>query len=200
MKKPNWLVKDPPTAEDLLEALVGPAGRALPEKLGGLQELSRASPDDLAEHLTPVRVLRVQAAIRLHKTLSEEKVCHAGRIRCARDIFDLYRDRFEDQEHFIVLALDTKHRIKKEILVSKGSLSASIVHPREVFAPAIKERAAAVLVLHNHPSGDPAPSSEDVDITDRLKKTGELVGIRLLDHVIIGAGAYFSMAEEGRFT
>ena len=105
-----------------------------------------------------------------------------------------------DQEHFIVLALDTKHRIKKEILVSKGSLSASIVHPREVFAPAIRERAAAIIILHNHPSGDPAPSSEDVEITDRLKKTGELVGIRLLDHVIIGAGTYSSMAEEGRFS
>ena len=90
--------------------------------------------------------------------------------------------------------LNGKHRIIKEVLVSKGSLTAAIVHPREVFAPAIKERASSIIVLHNHPSGDPSPSQEDIEITQRLKQVGELVGITLLDHVIIGTD-FVSMQE-----
>ena len=83
----------------------------------------------------------------------------------------------------------------KELTVSVGSLSAAIVHPREVFAPAIKERAAALIVLHNHPSGDPTPSAEDFEITRRLKEVGDLVGIRLLDHVIVGINKFYSFQE-----
>ncbi len=81
--------------------------------------------------------------------------------------------------------------------ISEGSLTSSIVHPREVFNPVIRESAAGIILVHNHPSGDPAPSKEDREITKRLKEVGELVGVKVLDHVIIGNGRYMSFADEG---
>ncbi len=197
MQRPKWYVRDPPPVEDLLEAIVGPPGRSLPAAFDNLQDLARASPDELAEHLTPTKTHRLLAAFRLHTIIASEKTRTAEKIRTARDVFNLYRDRLQGEKHeyFYVLLLNSKHRIIKEVLVSKGTLTASIVHPREVFAPAIKERAAAVLVLHNHPSGESSPSQEDLEITRRLKQTGGLVGIPLLDHVIIGADSYVSLQE-----
>ena len=87
--------------------------------------------------------------------------------------------------------------IKQEILVSKGSLNTSIVHPREVFKDAIKDAAASVILVHNHPSGDPEPSQEDLEITKRLVKAGRILGIKVLDHLIIGNNCYFSLADKG---
>ena len=89
------------------------------------------------------------------------------------------------QEHFVVLLLNARHELERKVLVSKGSLNASIVHPREVFQPAIIRSAASIVLVHNHPSGDPEPSEEDLTITRRLVEVGELVGIGVLDHVII---------------
>lgn len=198
MKRPEWLIRESPPVEDLLEAIVGPPGRSLPEKLGNVQEIARASPEELRDHLTPVKALRLAATFRLIKSL-HRAIPTGVQIKCARDVFDLYRDHFidEQQETFVVLLLDSKHRLMKELTVSVGSLTAAIVHPREVFAPAIKERAAALIALHNHPSGDPTPSAEDFEITRRLKEVGDLVGIRLLDHVVIGAGRFHSFQEGG---
>jgi DNA repair protein RadC len=104
-----------------------------------------------------------------------------------------------EREVFYVLLLDGKNRAQGEVLVSEGSLTAALVHPREVFAPAIREAAAAVILVHNHPSGDPTPSAEDRALTERLRQVGELVGIRVLDHVVIGRGRWASLAEEGRW-
>lgn len=89
------------------------------------------------------------------------------------------------QEHFVVLLLNARHELERKVLVSKGSLNASIVHPREVFQPAIIRSAASIVLVHNHPSGDPEPSEEDLSITKRLVEVGELVGIGVLDHVIV---------------
>ncbi len=85
----------------------------------------------------------------------------------------------------------------REIKVSEGSLNASIVHPREVFQPVIRESAAAVLFVHNHPSGDPSPSREDLELTERLREAGNLMGVRVLDHIIVGCGRYVSLADRG---
>jgi DNA repair protein RadC len=93
--------------------------------------------------------------------------------------------------------LDNKHRLLKTVCVSVGSLSASIVHPRDVFVPVIKLSAAAVIFTHNHPSGDPTPSKEDIVITRRLREVGELVGVRVLDHIIVGKGRYVSFVDDG---
>ena len=97
----------------------------------------------------------------------------------------------------MVLLLDGKNRIILEEQISEGSLNQSIVHPREVYSRAVKESAAAVILVHNHPSGDPAPSREDREITRRLKEAGDVLGIRVLDHIIIGDGSYFSFVEQG---
>lgn len=104
----------------------------------------------------------------------------------------------ETKEHFIACHLDNKNRLLCVETVSVGSLTASIVHPREVFKSALLSSAAAMVFVHNHPSGDPAPSREDLDITRRLKEGAELLGLRLLDHVIIGHGRNYSFADQGQ--
>lgn len=102
------------------------------------------------------------------------------------------------RETFHVLLLDARHRLQDRVQVSEGTLSTSLVHPREVFGPAIRGGAAAVVVAHNHPSGDPRPSAEDVSVTRRLEETGQLVGIPLLDHVVIGDGRWASAGSGKR--
>jgi DNA repair protein RadC len=103
----------------------------------------------------------------------------------------------QPEENLMVLCLNTKNRVIHSESVSKGSLNASIVHPREVFVSAIKVRAASVIVVHNHPSGNPEPSAEDISITSRLKECGKIIGIELLDHIIIGDGTFVSLKEKG---
>ena len=96
-----------------------------------------------------------------------------------------------------MILLDGKNRPIKDVRVSEGTLTASLVHPREVFVPVIEESAAAIVLVHNHPSGDPTPSAEDIAITQRLREVGEIMGVRVLDHVVIGDGRYVSFADEG---
>jgi DNA repair protein RadC len=102
----------------------------------------------------------------------------------------------DKQENFVVALLDNKHRLIKDVLVTRGTLNQSLVHPREVFAPAIELRAAAIIILHNHPSGDTTPSQQDLDITKRLCEVGQIVGITVLDHVIVGGNTYLSFLDE----
>ena len=121
-----------------------------------------------------------------HKLESPEQVfAHFGaRLRYAR------------QESFFVLLLDSRNRLMREVEVSRGSLNQSLVHPREVFGPALREAAASILVLHNHPSGDPRPSRDDLEVTRRLAEAGTILGIRLLDHIVIGAQGFCSLSRE----
>ena len=119
------------------------------------------------------------------------------RFTSPRQIFEIFKDlQLETKEHFITLHLDGKNRVVCLDRVSVGSLNQSIVHPREVFKSACMSGAAGMVMLHNHPTGDPTPSREDLDITRRLKECGELLGIRILDHIIIGE-TYLSMVEQG---
>lgn len=117
----------------------------------------------------------------------------------AAAVYKAVREYFQDhdREEMIVILLDAKHRINGFNSVSVGSLSLSIVHPREVFKAAILANSAAIIAVHNHPSGDTAPSPEDHALTERLKKAGEILGIPLLDHVVIGDGRYISFADQG---
>lgn len=122
----------------------------------------------------------------------------AARIRTAQDVYEVFRTRAEesDREVFLTLPLDGKNQVLGFHVVSVGSLTAALVHPREVFKLAILASAAAIILVHNHPSGDPEPSAEDRAITERLKQAGELLGIKVIDHVIIGDGRFRSFAEE----
>ena len=121
------------------------------------------------------------------------------RIRTSTDAYQLVRQQLEDsdREVFLLVMLDTKNHIIGINTVSIGSLNASIVHPREVFKAALLANACALVFAHNHPSGDSTPSREDLEITRRLKEAGDLLGIRVLDHVIVGFGNYYSMADKG---
>ena len=115
-----------------------------------------------------------------------------------QQVYEMFTDLVsETKEHFLCLHLDGKNRIVCLDIVSIGSLNQSIVHPREVFKTALLSSAAAIILVHNHPTGDPTPSTEDITITRRLKEAGDLLGIKVLDHVIIGEGAYISFVEKG---
>ncbi|MDA1196131.1 MAG: DNA repair protein RadC, partial [Planctomycetota bacterium] len=143
--------------------------------------------------------VRLSAALALGRRLHGERLRRGHRLRESAEIFASFHERLRDlrKERFITVLLDGKNRVLREDLVSEGILTASLVHPREVFGPAIRAAAGGVVLVHNHPSGDPEPSAEDVEVTRRLCAVGELVGIRVLDHVIIGDGRYVSFLERG---
>ncbi len=121
-------------------------------------------------------------------------------LRSARDVYAYCFPRVAglDRERFMILLLDTRNKVVKEEVVSVGTLNSSLIHPREVFKSAIKESANAVILVHNHPSGDPEPSEEDKAITERLIAAGELLGIKVLDHVIVGKEKFWSFSEQKR--
>ena len=122
------------------------------------------------------------------------------KISSPQDIGNVYMEelRYKKKEIFRVVLLNTKNVIIGSKDISEGSLNASIVHPREVFLEAIKKSANKMILMHNHPSGDPTPSSEDINITKRLISAGQIVGIEILDHVIIGDGSFYSFKENGQ--
>ena len=141
----------------------------------------------------------IKAAFTLAARFQARKLERFDRFTSPRQVFDYFHHEFRAsrKEYFLILLLDGKNRIIRRVQVSEGSLNQSIVHPREVFNPAVKESAAAVILVHNHPTGDPAPSSEDIAVTRRLREAGEIMGIKVLDHIIVGDGEYLSFVERG---
>lgn len=170
-------------------------------RLGGLGGLAACGIDELCTipGVGPAKAAQLKAALALGKRSMAAPLSTGTRVSGSQDLFTHFHPTLRDVKHelFKVVLLDAKNRVIKEVTVSEGSLTLSIVHPREVFALAVRESAAAVIVLHNHPSGDPTPSLEDRQLTDRLVAAGQLLGIRLLDHLIIGDGRYVSFADEG---
>ena len=130
---------------------------------------------------------------------SEDTFTKYPKFQNSRELFESFREELAvlDREYFFLITLDSKNRTIGYHTVSIGSLSTSVVHPREVWKPAILDSAAAVIFLHNHPSGDPAPSLEDRECTKRLTSAAKILGIRVLDHVVIGEEGYFSFADAG---
>jgi DNA repair protein RadC len=170
-------------------------------RAGSLRALSRRGAHELLSErgLGEARAARLVAACELARRLARSQAMRGATIRGGGDVHRLLAPKLRDlrKEVFIALLLDGKHRVMREERVSEGSLTASLVHPREVFAPAIRESAAAIVVAHNHPSGDPTPSREDVEVTRRLLEVSLLIGIELLDHVVIGDPGYVSLRERG---
>lgn len=116
-------------------------------------------------------------------------------VRWAIDSLNSYFSDRLDQEEFLIATLDTKLCVRRVVRITRGTLDASLVHPREVFRPAIADCAGSILLIHNHPSGDPTPSRQDREVTDRLKRAGELLGITVIDHIVVGDGKAVSLAE-----
>jgi len=145
------------------------------------------------------KVAQLKAAFELGRRLAEEPFARGPAFSSGHEVYSYYHARFKNlkKEVFCCMMLDAKNRILKECRVSEGTLTNSLIHPRETFKDAIKESAASVIFAHNHPSGDPDPSREDILITERLVNVGDLIGIRVLDHIIIGDGKYTSMREKG---
>ncbi|MEW6720018.1 MAG: JAB domain-containing protein [Thermodesulfobacteriota bacterium] len=147
----------------------------------------------------PELALRWEAAVELARRALSAPLPRPEPFRSGADVFARYRYLLADApvEMFLAVLLDVKHRPLGEARVSAGILDGSLVHPREVFVAAVRERAAGVILVHNHPSGDPAPSEQDREVTRRLRSAGGILGIPVVDHVILGDGAFFSFREEG---
>lgn len=178
-------------------------GRELLERFGSLAGIEQAGMKEICEveGIGPAKAAEIKAAVELGRRYQKPSL--AGASFCSSsDVAAYYRPRMKDlkKEIFRCALLDTKNTLIREEVVSIGSLSASIVHPRDTFKTAVRESAAAVIFIHNHPSGDIKPSQEDILLTRRLVQAGEVIGIRVLDHIIIGDGDHFSFRDNGMIT
>ncbi|HZR82022.1 MAG TPA: DNA repair protein RadC [Candidatus Binatia bacterium] len=176
--------------------------RRLRARYPDLEDLAAASLAELAAvaGVGPARAAAIGAAVALGRRVDHRSLAPGEPIGGSADVHRHFHPRLAAlrQERFYVVLLDGKGRLMREVRVSEGSLTASLVHPREVFRFAIREAAASVILVHNHPSGDPDPSPEDVTLTARLRSAGDLLGIRVLDHVVIGRGRWASFADLGK--
>ncbi len=175
--------------------------RQLLNRFGSLRAMVSATATELCEEpgIGPAKAAEILALGELARRFAATPLAPGTRFTSSQQVFAHFHERLRDlkKEVFLTLMLDSKNRVLRELQISEGSLNASIVHPREVFQPVIRESAAAVLFVHNHPSGDPEPSREDLELTTRLRDAGALMGVRVLDHIIIGSGRYISLADQG---
>lgn len=169
---------------------------------GHLNGVAEASVEELSaiKGIGVAKATQIKAAFELSKRLQEPSE-NWGKIviKTPEDVMNQVKTRLrgKKKEHLLILLLDTRNHVIGITTVSIGSLDSSIVHPREVFKEAISNSAASVILVHNHPSGDPQPSDDDIKITRRLIEVGKIMGIEVLDHVIVGDGAYISMKNTG---
>jgi DNA repair protein RadC len=177
-------------AHDLLAAFGGSLRRLTTAPAAAITQIAG---------LGEARAALIQAALELGRRVGEESCTEGALIRIPRDIYLAYAPRLEDLpvEEFHVAVLDAQQRFERDITVTRGILNGSLVHPREVFREAIAERAASVILVHNHPSGDPVPSLDDRLVTHQLVLAGQLLDIPVQDHVVIGRGRYVSFVEAG---
>jgi len=169
-----------------------------------IKALNQATVENLTKlsGIGPTKAIQLLSALELGKRLYHEE--HADRIELTspKGVFTYMAQDVDmlDQEHFYVLYLDTKGKLIKRTLLFKGSLNASLVHPREVFKHAVTLSAASLIMVHNHPSGDPTPSQSDITITKMMEKNGKLMDIEVVDHIILGKGKYYSLRENNHFS
>jgi DNA repair protein RadC len=199
------------SAIELLAIVLGSGGRdrsalalaqaVLARSGGSLRRLAAGPVGSLTSiaGIGAARAVMLHAALELGRRLSAEMLDDGAPLRSPREVYLAFSPRLEDLpvEEFHVAVLDTQHRLERDITITRGLLNSSLVHPREVFREAIAERAAAIILVHNHPSGDPTPSPDDRSITEQMVAAGRLLDIPVHDHVIIGRGRYASFAESG---
>lgn len=167
----------------------------------GLRLLKAATLEEITEikGIGQAKAIQILAAVEIGRRIANLNYTERYVIRSPEDGANYVMNdmRFLSQEHFVCLYLNTKNQVLHKQTIFIGSLNASIVHPREVFREALKRSAASIICLHNHPSGDPAPSREDIEVTKRLVECGKMLGIELLDHLIIGENKFVSLKEKG---
>jgi DNA repair protein RadC len=168
---------------------------------GSLRNLVDMSMDQLKtiKGIGSAKAMQIQASIELGRRLARTSMADTVTIRSPQDVAAYLMEdlRYLQKEHFVVLFLNTKNHVVAQETLSMGSLNASIVHPREVFRAAIKRSSASIICVHNHPSGDPTPSPEDIAMTSRLVEAGQIIGIEVLDHIILGDQNFVSLKEKG---
>jgi DNA repair protein RadC len=166
-----------------------------------LRNIDSASVADLSsiKGVGTAKIAQIKAAFELGKRLMAESNDGTPIFSSSSAVHSYFAPRFKNlkKEQFLCLLLDAKNRLIRDVKISEGTLTNSLIHPREAFREAIRESAAAVIFVHNHPSGDPTPSRDDIVVTERLKQVGEVIGIAALDHIIIGDGSYVSLKEKG---
>ena len=174
--------------------------KILRENEKGLLNLVNATPESLNKYhgISNAKAATLLAAVELGKRISTTRAEETFKITSPQDVSALVMEdmRYYKKEYFKIILLDTKNKVLDIKTISIGSLNSSIVHPREVFLEAVVKSSASIILLHNHPSGEVQPSREDINITNRLIKAGEIMGIKVLDHIIIGDGTYLSFKEE----
>lgn len=182
------------------ESVVDLAGRVI-QHFDGLKLLKEATVHELMaiRGIGEAKAVQLRAALEIGKRIKQFPVEETHIVRSPQDVADYMMEemRHLKQEHFVALYLNTKNAVLHKKTLFIGSLNASLVHPREVFKEALRYSSASLVCLHNHPSGHPEPSQEDIDVTKRLVSTGKMLGVELLDHVIIGDRKFYSMKEKG---
>ncbi|MBM4349020.1 MAG: JAB domain-containing protein [Deltaproteobacteria bacterium] len=198
------------TEAELLGILIGKGtrkktaidlARELLDRYESLENLFSRSPSELmkVKGIGSAKAATLSAAFQLVRRIQAKKTTNRSTFKRSSDVRDHYLPLMKDlrKEVFRILLLSRANRLIKEVIISEGTLDASIVHPRDVFREALLESAAGVILLHNHPSGNPSPSEEDIRITKQLVEAGRVMGIKVYDHIILGGEDYRSLADEG---
>ena len=176
-------------------------GRELVTEYPALSDLDRASFAELkaVRGIGSAKAARVKASLEIGRRLAARGNSRKIAFKNSRDVARYFRPAMINlaKEIFVIALMNGRHELVREVVVSVGCLTSSIVHPREVFQPAVRDGAASVLFIHNHPSGDPAPSGEDRRLTERLVEAGRILGIQVLDHVVVARGGYVSLMTDG---
>jgi DNA repair protein RadC len=172
---------------------------SLLDRFESLRDIDSASVSDLLSinGLGIAKIAQIKAAFELGKRLMSESVEERPVFSTALAVYSYFAPKMKNlkKEVFLCLLLDSKNRFLREVRVSEGTLNRSLIHPREAFREAIREAAQSVIFIHNHPSGDPSPSKDDIAVTERLKSAGQIIGIDVLDHIIIGDGRFVSIKD-----
>lgn len=198
------------STSELIAIILGSGSKSLPilqlsqsiiAKFGSLKELSEATLSEIVEikGIGLAKALQLKAALSLGLRATKHSIEAKYRIEHPVHAYHLIKDELEQSQREIFLAIfqDTKGYVICREIISIGTLSQTLVHPREVFHPAIRHKAASLIVAHNHPSGDPTPSTQDIELTKKLIEIGELIGITLHDHLIVGFNRYVSLRQQG---
>lgn len=196
------------TAAELLAIILGSGTKEAPvmelsqqllAHFGGLQQLAEATIEELCQvkGIGPAKAIQLQAACNLGVRLAKQLTPPKFKVEHPIHVYNLVKDEMlsEKRELFVVVLMDTKGCVIGQHIVSIGTLTQTLVHPREVFYPAIRHKAASIILVHNHPSGDLTPSRHDLDLTEKLVEVGKIMGIPVTDHIIISHQGYRSLRQ-----